>query len=245
MSRGMHQFKGLFSILLFLLFIPHFAFSDSESDSIERSDQKAHQKWNDFDQGLSLHVRRIFKGTSSSQKNNLSPGLRKNYEEYRVLRDEVLFWDQVLDLKKEILKLPANGPVSPPESEERMREAGEIAKAIIPAFGELKQKYHMIRPAGLHNILVNMGLKKEGFCWHWTRDLRGRLLGLDLREFNLLWATAYEGKLREHNTLVIVSKGMGLSDGLLLDGWRNSGTPFWTRISTDHYPWKLGEYKGS
>jgi len=65
-----------------------------------------------------------------------------------------------------------------------------------------------------------------------------------LNQYRIQWGTAYEGKLREHNSLVVIPKGGRFEEGLVLDGWRQSGKPYWCHVNKDHYPWKPGEYAG-
>jgi hypothetical protein len=75
--------------------------------------------------------------------------------------------------------------------------------------------------------------------------LTDRLRVLDLETFDMLWATARGGTMREHNTVVLVSKGHELQDGLVLDGWKYAGKPFWIRVTDDKkHPWKVGQYYG-
>ena len=125
------------------------------------------------------------------------------------------------------------------------KEAEIIATTAIRGFGELRSKYEMVRPAIFHNMLVNMGIKGEGLCWQWTRDLTKRLMKLGLKTFDILWATARGGTMREHNTVVLVSHGRGLQEGLFLDGWTHSGRPFWMRVKDDKkHPWRPGSYTG-
>lgn len=139
-----------------------------------------------------------------------------------------------LQLEEAIVDLPAKGV----SASDRLAEAQAVATTTLSTLSELQKRYRMIRPALLHNLLINARFKKEGFCWHWTRDLKERLAKLPLKEYDLLWAKAREGSFREHNALVIVSRGMPLKEGLVLDGWRRSGRPFWIPVKNDRYPWK-------
>lgn len=193
-----------------------------------------------FDSGLSLADRRELKQSSVRDRGKLTPRQRGLYDERRRLREEAAYWDDVVKLKKDLLKMPG----SPAEKDENEAEA--IAKTAIRGFADLRESYGMLRPAIFHNLLVNMKLKEDsGLCWQWTRDLTKKLMGLRLKSYDLLWATARGGTMREHNTVVVVSKGRPLEDGIFLDGWTKSGKPFWMRVPDDRkHPWKLGSYEG-
>lgn len=229
-------------VLFFLFFAPFSLSAEplSSPDSVELNLRLARQRLDRFDRSLSLSLRKVLKETPSSRKNSLSPSLRRLYGTRRELKEGRDFWEAALSLKKEILELMVNGQGG---GRERQVESDAIARIAMGAFNELRKRYKMIRPPWLHNTLVNLGFKREGFCWHWTRDLRRRLEVLPLTEYELRWATAREGTSREHNTLVIVPRGGEFLEGLLLDGWRRSGRPFWTRVKGDKYPWQAGEYQ--
>lgn len=213
--------------------------------SAARSFEDAKQQLGAFDASLSFHDRKILKETGLRSKDQLSPSLKRLYVERRRLKDELTYWENVARLDEDLLKLPGKEDLRDSEIPKRTTEAGQIAKTAIRAFGELRQKYEMVRPAILHNLLVNVGIKNEGLCWQWTRDLRKELLRLDLKTYDLQWATAREGTMREHNTVVVVTRGRPLEDGILLDGWTHSGKPFWLRVPDDKkHPWKPGSYSG-
>lgn len=241
------RFSRLLLLMVFLLlfFGPFSVFANPSvpASSPEKALAEAKARLELFDRDLPLADRRILKNTNPRERFDLSPRLRNLYLRRQRLREDLSLWGETVSLQKDLLQLSEN----PPESDKIRRiffsESGKIAETAIRSFGELRQKYGMIRPAFFHNILVNAGLKDEGFCWHWTRDLQKRLSGLSLTGYELRWATAREGTPREHNTLVIVPKGKNLEEGLLLDGWRRAGKPFWTRVQGDKYPWRPGEYQ--
>lgn len=233
----------LFFFLVFFLMASPLCFATTSI--AQQSFEEAQSRLTTFDQKLTLAEKRLLQATSATEETRLDGRLRNFFEERLRLREEVAYWQDVLRLKKDILSLKTAHVPTIAEDEIRQKEAEAIAQEAIRGFHELRRKYTMLRPAVFQNMLINAGFKKEGFCWHWTRDFFKRLESLgDLKNFDLHWATAHEGKVREHNTLVISSKGLGLEDGLLLDGWRHSGKPFWTGVATDHYPWKPGTYAG-
>ena len=66
-----------------------------------------------------------------------------------------------------------------------LTEARRVARTTIQYSHYLAEKYELVRPAVLHNVLVRMGIKDRGLCHHWTTDLMGRLERLDLKTYQL------------------------------------------------------------
>ena len=118
-------------------------------------------------------------------------------------------------------------------------EAGQVAQTAITYSNQLADEYRLVRPAVLHNVLIRVGLKDRGLCYHWTEDLLKKLQALELKTYQIHWGVAYRGsELREHNSVVITAKGQAFENGMVLDPWRNSGNLYWTLIKTDRYPWQ-------
>ncbi|MGD8297526.1 MAG: hypothetical protein PVG67_14095 [Desulfobacterales bacterium] len=118
-------------------------------------------------------------------------------------------------------------------------EARQVAKTAITYANHLAVEYRLVRPAVLHNLLIRVGLKDRGLCYHWTEDLLKRLQTLDLRTYQLHWGVAYRGSdLWEHNSVVITARGQAFEKGIVLDPWRHSGDLYWALIDADQYPWK-------
>ena len=119
-------------------------------------------------------------------------------------------------------------------------EAIRVAETAVRESAVLAEEYQLVRPAVAHNLLVALGIKDRGLCYHWTEDLMKRLQAMDLKSLQLYWGVAHRGsELREHNCVVITAKGQGFYKGIVLDPWRNSGNLFWARVSKDSYPWKI------
>jgi hypothetical protein len=118
-------------------------------------------------------------------------------------------------------------------------EAGQLAETAISYSYYLAEEYRLVRPPVLHNVMVRMGIKDRGLCYHWTEDLMNRLYLLRLQKFQLHWGVAYRGsELREHNTVVVTARGQPFEKGIVLDPWRNSGELYWAHVKDDSYPWK-------
>jgi hypothetical protein len=118
-------------------------------------------------------------------------------------------------------------------------ESQHLAQAANEHSYALAAEYRISRPPLFHNVLVNVGLKDRGLCWHWTEDLLAHLRDLGLEHYDFYWATAYRGQLfREHNSVIVTAKGSALETGLVLDPWRHSGELYWVSVREDSYPWE-------
>jgi hypothetical protein len=118
-------------------------------------------------------------------------------------------------------------------------DARQIAETALQASAYLKKTYRLVRPPILHNLMVKMGLRDRGLCYHWTEDLMSYLKALQLKNYQLRWGVAYRGSnLREHNTVVITANDQPFEHGLVLDPWRHSGRLHWVVVKNDSYPWK-------
>ncbi len=221
--------------ILPLILIILFIFSSNSHASPPSSEENLTRAQNvlaQFDQSLSLNDRALIKNTP---KSNLSPHLQELREERLKLMAEKDKNLQIVSLKKSLLQLPSDHPLS-------SEEADRIAQTTIDTFEASKNDFEMIRPAALNNIFVNMKLKDSGLCWHWARNLLYSLDRITLKTFSFHWVTAYEGKLREHNAIAVYARGRDFEEGLVLDGWRHSGKPYWGPVKGDHYPWAWGEF---
>jgi hypothetical protein len=118
-------------------------------------------------------------------------------------------------------------------------EARRLAETSVVYSLFLADEYRVIKQPHLHNILVNLGLKKRGLCFQWAEDLMKQFKTLDLKTFNLYEAVAHKGKkFREHNTIVVTAKGKDFFEGIVLDPWRYSGELYWASVKADKYPWE-------
>lgn len=144
---------------------------------------------------------------------------------------------QTQDVKNKIDALEVD--LSSLNGQANMPEAKHVATAAITHSNRLAAEYRLMGSAVFHNVLVRLGLKDRGLCYHWTEDLIKHLRQLKLKNFQLHWGVAYLGStLREHNSVVITARGQNFHEGIVLDPWRNSGNLFWTRVSEDSYPWQ-------
>lgn len=121
------------------------------------------------------------------------------------------------------------------------KEAFDLADTAIKATDRLAKKYGTSGPPEYHNIMVNLGIRDRGLCWHWTTDLLNTFFALNLKTIDFMWAEAHAGSdLSEHNVAVIVpAADPRLEKGLIFDPWRTSGKPYWILLKDDtKYPWQ-------
>jgi len=117
-------------------------------------------------------------------------------------------------------------------------EARRVAQTAVAGSLELAEGYRVATPALWHNLLIQMGVRDRGLCYHWTEDLMKRLQSLNLKTYQLHWGVAHKGSdLREHNSVVITALRQPFDTGLVLDPWRNSGDLYWAAVRQDDYPW--------
>ncbi len=136
---------------------------------------------------------------------------------------------RIEDLTQALLALDAN------VSEE---EARGLAQSAIKHAAILGQRYRVVRPPHWHNLLVTFGWKKRGLCYHWTEDLLKHLEGVRLHHLHLQRVVAHRGSnVREHHSVLVITGNNTFEEGIVLDGWRGSGTLFWVPAGKDRYPW--------
>lgn len=118
-------------------------------------------------------------------------------------------------------------------------EARRVAETAVTYSLRLAEEYRVAPPARWHNLLIQVGLRERGLCFHWTEDLMRRLQTLPLTTYELHWGVAHRGSdLREHNSVVVTAVNQPFEKGLVLDPWRNPGDLFWVRVDRDAYPWE-------
>jgi hypothetical protein len=97
----------------------------------------------------------------------------------------------------------------------------------------LAREYHIVLNPEFQCFLVNIGVRKRGWCGHWTRDIGARLKELKLKTLVLHWGAAYAGTSSENNCLVVTARNQPFQDGIIIDGWRRAGRLFWCTVKKD------------
>jgi hypothetical protein len=122
-------------------------------------------------------------------------------------------------------------------------EARLVAEEAILYSRKLANRYLLVHPPLLHNIFVNLGIRDRGLCIHWTEDLFGHLIDLQLKTYEVHWGIAHHHNLfwRDHSSVIITLAGEPFEKGIVLDPWRHSGELFWVPVNEDTYPWRSSD----
>jgi hypothetical protein len=112
-------------------------------------------------------------------------------------------------------------------------EAKLLAECAYTSVAQLRQEYRPFGTPIFNNFLVYHGLKKRGYCYHWTEDLLLALDKLNLKTLELHWADAYRDTWQENNCLVVTAKGQPFDRGMILECWRHFGHLRWNLVPSD------------
>ncbi len=125
-------------------------------------------------------------------------------------------------------------------------EALALSQDIFAQTSTLSKKFKLTSPPQYHNLLVNIGVKEKGLCYHWSDALYGHLNAKHYKGFAFHLLGANIGKYwTEHNVLVVVAKGQSWKEGIILDPWRDSGTLYFSKVKEDRkYDWKHRSQRG-
>jgi hypothetical protein len=137
-----------------------------------------------------------------------------------VARDE----RSIKDLSKALAALASD--VDPAEAEQLSVTAHTTAR-------RLAREYRVVLNPEFTVFLVNMGMRKRGWCGHWAQDIGARLKELKLKTLVLQWGVAYDKTSSENNCIVVTARNQPFQDGIIIDGWRRAGRLFWCPVIKD------------
>jgi len=112
-------------------------------------------------------------------------------------------------------------------------EAELVSVKAHTASRSLAREYGVVWFSGFQNLLIHMGKRQRGYCGHYTRDIGERLKELRLKTLVLHWGAAYAGTPAENNCLVVTARNQPFEEGIIMDGWRDSGRLFWCPLKKD------------
>lgn len=176
-------------------------------------------------------------GVARKHEDRKSGGLAAN-PQYARLKKELAFWENVYGFKRDLLNRYLT--IHPDEQElpALNDETDHLALGIIEGIEKFRRSYKIGTFPIVHNLFIQMHLKKRGACKHWAEDLLTLINTMEHPHFTSLWAEAHPGAMNEHNVAVLVPRGADFREGLLIDPWRTAGKPFWTIVKKDSYPWQ-------
>src|SRR6266568_1940568 len=108
---------------------------------------------------------------------------------------------------------------------------------------KLAKDYRVVLNPEFTVFLVNVGMRKRGWCGHWAQDIGARLKELKLKTLVLHWGAAYDHTSSENNCLVVTARNQPFQDGIIIDGWRRAGRLFWCTVKKD-YEYELEQHYG-
>lgn len=112
-------------------------------------------------------------------------------------------------------------------------EARRVVSVTYTTGRELARKWKMGSSPTIHSFLINIGIKKAGYCHHFATELMLRLDALNLKTLEQHWGESDAGTDTEHNLIVITARGQPFEQGIMLDNWRRSGRLLWGPLHGD------------
>jgi hypothetical protein len=112
-------------------------------------------------------------------------------------------------------------------------EAEQISVTAHTTARRLAREYRVVLNPELTVFLVNVGMRKRGWCGHWSQDIGARLKELKPRTLALHWGVAYDHTSSENNCIVVTARNQPFTDGIIIDGWRRAGRLFWCPVKKD------------
>ena len=118
-------------------------------------------------------------------------------------------------------------------------EARRVAYVAYTTGQELARKWQMASSPNMQTFLINIGARKEGYCYQFATELLLRLDAQKLKTLELHWAESDAGTDTEHNVIAITAPGQPFAQGIILDNWRRSGHLLWGPLLGDpEYKWQ-------
>ena len=120
------------------------------------------------------------------------------------------------------------------------QEAKDLASELVLYSRVLSRRYDHCGNHIFQNMMVNVGLKDRGLCYHWVEDGFSHYRKFNWQTIDFYWAVSDQGELlAEHNCLLVTAKDKAFKTGLILDPWMRSGSLLWYPVSQSNYDWQL------
>ena len=124
-------------------------------------------------------------------------------------------------------RLVALGPTVSPD------EARRVANIAYTTGQELARTWRMLPSPTVQSFLINIGLKKGGYCYQFAAELLLRLNAQKLKTLELHWGESDAGTDTEHNVIVVTAWKQPFEQGIMLDNWRHAGHLLWGPLNGD------------
>jgi hypothetical protein len=112
-------------------------------------------------------------------------------------------------------------------------EARRVAYIAYTTGRELARKWRMVSSPTVQSFLINIGVKKGGYCYQFATELLLRLDAEKLQTIELHWAESDAGTDTEHNVIAVTARGQPFAEGIMLDNWRHAGHLLWGPLNGD------------
>jgi hypothetical protein len=112
-------------------------------------------------------------------------------------------------------------------------EARRVAFIAYTTGRELAAKWEMGSSPTMHSFLINIGVKKGGYCYQFATELLLRLDAQKMKTLEFHWAESDPGTDTEHNVIAVTARGQPFAQGIMLDNWRRSGHLLWGPLDGD------------
>jgi hypothetical protein len=118
-------------------------------------------------------------------------------------------------------------------------EARRVAYIAYTTGRELAREWRMVPSPTVQSFLINIGLRKGGYCFQFATELLLRLDAQKLQTLELHWAESDAGTDTEHNVIAVTARGQPFAQGIMLDNWRHSGHLLWGPLTGDpNHTWQ-------
>jgi len=112
-------------------------------------------------------------------------------------------------------------------------EARRVAQIAYTTGRELAAKWEMGSSPTMHSFLINIGVKKGGYCYQFATELLLRLDAQKMKTLEFHWAESDPGTDTEHNVIAVTARRQPFEQGIMLDNWRRSGHLLWGPLNGD------------
>lgn len=233
--------RNLLILLILFVFLSGFSPYASEltPDNFESEYQLVQQNYAKVEAKMTKKLRKKIRDAKHDTRIQLNENQIQIKKEFDEAKDTKLYIESIRDLRNELNKMYLAKKNIPVDKIKLNRETTMLALEIFLRTEQLKQQYRSFGIAIVHNMMIDLGLRKRGACKDWAEDLLQHVIPLEREFFHVTWGEANPKKITEHNVLVIYPKHAEFKDGLVIDPWRTSGKVFWVYTTRDrHYKWK-------